>query len=92
MAQKESEAMRALLAFFEEPEVEVGRGVLSGGGGHCKPASRDNPGEGCLFLSSTEQCLVAHSSFLWAVEGQLGSGGAGELLQSSREGPRPNLG
>lgn len=50
-----------------------------------------SPGEASLFLSSAEQSLAAHSP-LWAVEGQLGSAGAGELPQSSREGPRPNLG
>lgn len=89
--------MHALLALSEEPEVEVGCGVLSpGGGGGWVGDSADLPyrtssGEAGLFLSSTEQSLAAHPS-LWAVEGQLGAGGAGKLPQSSREGPRPNLG
>lgn len=86
--------MRALLAFSEEPEVEVGCGVLSWAVG--RGVTADLPhitasGEASLFLSSAEQSLAAHSP-LWAVEGQLGSAGAGKLPQSSREGPRPNLG
>lgn len=93
MAQKEREAMRALLAFAEEPEVEVGCGCFPGlgGGGHRGPASHNIPRRG-LPVSFLCRAVLGCPLPPLGCRGSAGISRSRRIAPELTRGPSPQLG
>lgn len=84
--------MRALLAFSEEPEVEVGCGVLSWAwGGHRRPASHNTPRRG-LPLSFLCRAVLGCPLPRLGCRGSAGISRSRRIAPELTRGPSPQLG
>lgn len=93
MAQKERPCV-ALLAFSEEPEVEVGCGVLSwavGRGGHCRPASHNSPRRG-LPVSFLCRAVLGCPLPALGCRRSAGISRSRQIAPELTRGPSPQLG